>query len=403
MQGPIWRRPAVLAVASLFFLNGLGYAALASRLPELQRALGLSESQLGLARTGFVIGIVATMLVAPRLVRRYRAQRAAPLAAGLYVISICLAGSASGTTAFGFWLLAAGAFNALVDIGQNVLAVRLEKLRMLADGGARANSLLSPLEGLQAVGVAAGTGFGLLTAGRIPLAHSFAVLAVAGPLVAAITLAALRTAGPAAPGRVPCGVRAARTAWPARLRWLTAMSFSALLLEGALTNWIAVLVVGSGASLLTAGLGLTAFATALCAGRLGYGTVAARVDQVVLVRVMGGLVLAGIAGLVLLSTAAGAVLVSAAVAGLGLANLHPFCTGAVGHGSAPDDEEQQLGRLNRIAYTGIAVEGVLIAGLTALLGLHGAIAVVGLLAAVFVCKASIFSAEHHWAAPAPVR
>ncbi|GAA0537394.1 hypothetical protein GCM10011581_44160 [Saccharopolyspora subtropica] len=344
------------------------------------------------------------MLVAPQIVRRYRAHRVAPLAAGLYLVAVCLAGAGAGTASFALWLLAAGALNALVDIGQNVIAVRLEKLRMSTVGGA-ANGLLSPLEGLQAVGVAAGTGFGLLTAGRVPLPHSFAVLGVVGVLVAAITFASLRgvdtsNAGRTRPRRGGSAAQRVKAAYPPRLRWLAAMSFSALLLEGALTNWIAVLVADAGVSLFSAGLGLTAFATALCLGRLCYGTIARHVDQVGFVRVMGGSVVVGTTGLVLFTSAPEVMLISAAAAGFGLANLHPFCTGAVGHSSAPGEEEHQLGRLNRIAYIGIAFEGVLVAGLTALLGLPTAIAVVGSLAVIFVVKAPIFSTEHHWAAMA---
>ena len=164
-----WRAPVVWAASALFLLNGLGYAALASRLPELQRTLGLTEPQLGVARAGFVFGISATMLIAPRIVRRYRARRVAPVAAGLYLVSIGFAGAGFGTISFASLLCAAGALSALIDIGQNVIAVRLEKVRMQRDPHARPNSLLSPTEGLQAVGVTAGSGFGLLTAGRVPL------------------------------------------------------------------------------------------------------------------------------------------------------------------------------------------------------------------------------------------
>jgi|UPI000831833D MFS family permease len=400
----MWRPSLVTAAAALFLLNGLGYASLASRLPELQAEFNLSEPQLGFARSGFVIGITVAMLVAPQIVRRWRAHRVAPVAAGLYLAAVCLAGAGFGTVSFMGWLLAAGVLNALIDIGQNVIAVRLEKMRMADVPDARPNSLLSPMEGLQAVGVAAGSGFGLLTAGRLPLLPSFALLGAVGAVAALVVFVLLRgldtTAG-ARPARAvdPAAHpglsrrRRLRAAYPPRLRWLTAMSFSALLLEGAVVNWLAVLVAGSGAPLFVSGLGLTVFATTLCLGRLSYGAIAGRVDQVMFVRTMGLLVLVGIAGVALWTDEAAIVLASAAALGFGLANLHPFCTGAVGHGSEPEAEELHLGRMNRVAYTGIAFEGVLVAGLTALFGLAAALAAVGLTAAVFVAKAHLFRTE----------
>jgi predicted MFS family arabinose efflux permease len=181
-----------------------------------------------------------------------------------------------------------------------------------------------------------------------------------------------------------------RAAYPPPLRWLTAMSFSALLLEGVLTNWIALLVTGAGSSPATGSLCLTAFAAALLLGRLGYSATASRVNRVLFVRTMGLLVILGIAGLVTFPTHLAITVTGAAAAGLGLANLHPFCTAAVGHAADATDEENALGRMNRIAYIGIALESLLIAGLTALLGLKAAIALVGLLAITFIAQARLF-------------
>ena len=416
MRDLSWRAPVVWAAAALLLLNGLGYAALASRLPELQRTLGLSEPQLGVARAGFVVGISATMLVAPRVVRRYRARRVAPVAAGLYLVSIGLAGAGFGTLSFAALLCAAGALSALIDIGQNVIAVRLEKARMQRNPRARPNSLLSPMEGLQAVGVTAGSGFGLLTAGRVPLLPSFAALALVGVLAAALTAAVLRGLQPMDTAAVPPehGVRTRRprtmravrerlqVAYPPRLRWVTAMSFAALLLEGVFTNWIAILVTDAGASLATGSLCLTVFAAALFLGRLSYSVAAQHLDRVTVARAMGVLLVLGTAVLVVLPAHAPVAVAGSGAAGLGLANLHPFCTGAVGHGAHADSEEDALGRMNRVSYAGIALESLLISGLTAAFGLSTAIALVGLLGVLFIVKAPLLdTAAHHEQARPP--
>lgn len=411
MNGRVWRQPVVWAALGLFLLNGLGYAALASRLPELQAQYQLSDAQMGFARIGFVVGLTATMFVAPQIVRRVGAARAAPIAAGLYLSGIGLAGMGIGLWATIGWLLVAGTFNALLDIGQNVLAVRLEKVRMAATTDARANSLLSPLEGFQAVGGTLGAGFGLVTAGRIPLLQSFATLtaiSLVGATTVFMILRRFHVGTASADVRPPLQrhpldtsprVRSAtrlreriREAYPSPLRWMTAMSFSALLLEGMLTNWLAILAVRSGASLTSASFALTLFMGCVCAGRLAFGPLSRHLDRVWSVRISGLLVIAGIAGIVTHSaTGAATLAVAASATGLGLANLHPFCTGSVGHGVTAGDEEQALGKLNRIAYTGIALEGVLVGALAAAVGLAPAMAVIGLLAILFVVKAPLFT------------
>ncbi|MFD4356200.1 MFS transporter [Nocardia sp. NPDC058518] len=409
MNGALWRQPVVWAAMGLFLLNGLGYAALASRLPELQERYGLSDAQVGFARIGFVVGLTATMFVAPQIVRRFGAARAAPIAAGLYLAGIGLAGMGIGLWATVGWLLVAGTFNALLDIGQNVLAVRLEKVRMTAVAGTRENSLLSPMEGFQAVGGTLGATFGLVTAGRVPLLQSFITLTVIGFVGAAAVFVIVNRfqwgTGPAdvettgngcePPHRprpdVPLLERI-QVAYPSDLRWLTAMSFSALLLEGMLTNWLAILAVHSGASLTSATLALTLFIGSICIGRLAFGPLSQYLDRVWSVRISGLLVVVGIAGIVTHSqTGTAALAVASVAAGLGLANLHPFCTGSVGHGVDPGNEEQALGKLNRVAYTGIALEGVLIGALAAIFGLAVAMAIIGILAIVFMVKASLFA------------
>ncbi|MFE5480284.1 MFS transporter [Nocardia sp. NPDC056541] len=411
MNRAVWREPVVLAASGLFLLNGLGYAALASRLPELQERYGLSDSQMGFARVGFVVGLTATMFVAPQVVRRIGAARVAPIAAGLYLAGIGLAGTGIGLWATIGWLLVAGTFNALLDIGQNVLAVRLEKVRMAAVSDTRENSLLSPMEGLQAVGGTLGAGFGLVTAGRIPLLQSFVTLAAVGFLGAATVFVILRrfptSTAPADEGSTgqryepvqrkeqtaPLLARI-RAAYPSDLRWLTAMSFSALLLEGMLTNWLAILAVHSGASLTSATLALTVFIGSICVGRMAFGPLSRYLDRVWSARISGLLVIVGVAGIVTHSQSGAAALAAASVAaGLGLANLHPFCTGSVGHGVAPGDEEHALGKLNRVAYIGIALEGMLIGALAAVVGLAVAMAAIGLLAILFVVKAPLFTTQ----------
>ncbi|GAA3746553.1 hypothetical protein GCM10022402_27570 [Salinactinospora qingdaonensis] len=140
------------SVVALFFLNGSGHAALASRLPELQPVLGLSGPRLE-AGTQRVRGgrhcHHAGGTTDRRALPRPTGGSHRRGALGVQRLS---GGRRGRGASFVGWLIAAGALNALVDLGQNVLVVRLERSGMCMLARTRPNSLLSPLEGLPAVG-----------------------------------------------------------------------------------------------------------------------------------------------------------------------------------------------------------------------------------------------------------
>ena len=65
-------RRARLATALVFFLNGVGVASWVVRIPDVQRALGLSEGRLGGVLLGAAVGALFAAEFAPRRLREGR-------------------------------------------------------------------------------------------------------------------------------------------------------------------------------------------------------------------------------------------------------------------------------------------------------------------------------------------
>ena len=69
------RRSARIAVSVLFFLQGFCFASWASRIPDIQLKLGLSEAALGLVLLGIPIGLLASLPFSGWLVTKLEAGK----------------------------------------------------------------------------------------------------------------------------------------------------------------------------------------------------------------------------------------------------------------------------------------------------------------------------------------
>jgi MFS family permease len=180
-------------------------------------------------------------------------------------------------------------------------------------------------------GAMAGAGAGSVAAGvgLDPAAH----LTIAGLLLALVVLAAR-------PGLLPATTDARSEgplfARPSRaLAGLGALAFCALLAEGSVSDWSAILLdreTEAGPSL--AALGLAAFSLTMGFGRLAADPLAHRFGRVAVVR--GGALL-GFAGLALaLATGSAAIGIAGfALMGAGLAGLFPLALSAAGETDGP--------------------------------------------------------------------
>ena len=79
-----------MAVSVVFAGNGVLFASLFARLPEVQARLGLGDGELGLALLGAPIGLVAAVLAGRRVDRRAGSRRVGAVGAAGYVVALVL-------------------------------------------------------------------------------------------------------------------------------------------------------------------------------------------------------------------------------------------------------------------------------------------------------------------------
>jgi fucose permease len=314
------------AIGLLFVANGL-VPALWPRFPEVKDAVGADDALFGLALLGTGLGGVVGSALAPWVVRRLGARRAAADGALVLAVLPVLVGLAGSVPALfaAFALLGLG--DGVADMAQNHLMFEVQRTTP--------RSLTSRMHALWSSGALAATAIGTLAAfvGVSVAAQSGVLAVVAWGLVG--TGAWLlrrqhfgdRGATTAATTPVTAGPDA--TSGRRRTRWVGAVvaAVAVAAVEGVGNEWSALtLRDGFGAGALVAGAGPTAFAGAMLVGRLVGDRVIDRIGIEAASRVSGALVAVG-AGAGLVGAAAldlPVLLVAGLVAaGIGAAVLFP--------------------------------------------------------------------------------
>jgi MFS family permease len=318
-------RRARIAVAACFFMNGVLYANLVPRLPELKDSLGLSNTAFGAALAALPLGALLAALTAAPLIRRMGSARLATY--GLVVLALALWTAA---VAPNWWLLAgallvAGALDAVVDVAQNAHGLRVQRHY--------GRSILNAFHGLWSVGAVTGGLLGSAAAGLgVPLGLHLAISAVVFGALALLDLR-LMLPGPDTEDTVapdaeptdddPSGPRSVRRTAVLMLAALGVLAACAAFVEDAGASWSALyLRDGLAAGAVTAGLGFVALQTAMTVGRLTGDRVVDRFGQRRVARVGGALIALGM-GLALAVPSVPSTLAGFALAGLGVATLVP--------------------------------------------------------------------------------
>jgi hypothetical protein len=251
------------------------------------------------------------------LVARIGSRRATLLAATALALALPLPVLAPTAALVAVALAFLGAANATLDVAMNAQGVAVE--------AAVGRPVLSSFHGLFSLGGLAGAAaaVGTMAVGVAAVVHALAVT-----LASLAILAVLRPALAPAP---LLGAGAPVFAWPPRrLLGLGALTFCALLAEGAVGDWSAVYLHDDlGASPAVAGAGFAGFSLAMAAGRFGGDRLVTGLGRRRLLRLSGGLAAAGLAGALVVGRPEAAV-VGFALVGLGLANAVPILFGAAG-------------------------------------------------------------------------
>jgi MFS family permease len=353
------------AVTAFFAANGAAFASLFSRMPDLQRQHGLGDGTLGIV---LLVGALALMVAQPiaGAVAARRGSRALTVAGGLgYMGLLALPGLAPSPLLFGAAIIVLAAASGALDVSMNAQAIAVSERHE--------REIFASFHAAFSFGALAGAGAGGLAAaaGLRPSVH----LALASVVLVAIVLVARR-------GLLPAGADAradvALFARPTRgLAALGALAFCALLAEGSIGDWSAILLdreTEAGPSL--AALGLAAFSLTMGFGRLAADPLAERFGPATVVRGGGLLGAAGLA-LALAGGSAATGIAGFAVMGAGLAGLFPLALRAAAGGG--DAAAPALAAVSTTGYAGFIAGPALIGLLSDATSLPTALGLVGLL------------------------
>ena len=313
--GPPWRRSPRVALGAVFFLNGVVLASWVPHIPRVKAAHGLGDGSLGAVLLAMAVGAVAVLPVAGWIVGQLGSRRVTVLAAAGLALALPLPVLAPTTTLAAAALALLGAANATLDVAMNAQGVAVES--------SLGRPVLSGFHGLFSLGGLAGASLavGAMAAGIGAAEHVLAVSLASLAVVAVVHGALLPT--------LPSASRAPAFAWPPRrLLGLGALTFCALLAEGAMGDWSAVYLHDAvRAPAAFAGMGFAAFSLAMAAGRFSGDRLVARLGPSWLLRLSGALAAIGLTAALVVGRPETAV-VGFALVGLGLANSVPVLFGA---------------------------------------------------------------------------
>ena len=312
------RRPeqqARLAVAAVFFTNGVLFANVIPRYPEIRDHLGLSNATLGAALAFFPLGALTTGLLAATLVTRLGSARIATGGTVALASAIALIAFVPGWGALAAVLFVGGGVDAITDVAQNAHGLRVQRMYR--------RSIVNSFHGIWSIGAVTG---GLIGSATIALGISLrAALVGASVVFAAVAVVSERFMLPG-PEDAERAERSHGRITASTVRLLVALGVLAAcgaVVEDAGASWGAIYLhddIGTAAAI--AGLGFVALQTTMTIGRLSGDRVVDRFGQRRVVRT-GGALAAVAMGFALALPTVGTTLLGFGLAGLGVATLVP--------------------------------------------------------------------------------
>ncbi|CCD87498.1 putative transport protein (permease) [Bradyrhizobium sp. ORS 285] len=302
-------RAAQLATRLAFFVAGFGIACWAPLVPFAKQRLAVDDATLGLLLLSLGVGSVASMLAAGVLSARYGSKPVVMVSG--FALALLLPPLTVATTplTLALALFAFGAALGSLDVSVNIQAIEVERL---SD-----RPLMSGFHAQFSIGGFAGSG--VMTA-----LLAFEIAPLPGTLAcAALALAAMMLAAPRLLAGKPAQSGPLLVLPHGAVLLLAALAAIMFLVEGAMLDWSALLLSGSGRlPAAQAGLGYIMFSIAMTAGRLAGDAVVARIGDRATLLWGSGLAITGFVVLLAVPSVIAA-LVGFALIGLGASNLVP--------------------------------------------------------------------------------
>lgn len=375
------------AVRVVFLGHGFLLASWAPHIPRVRDHHGLSDAQLGLVLLtlagGSVIAMIATAPISARIgahiVCRWTAVAMA-IALPLVILAPSIASLIAALVVFG------GAIGAM-DVAMNSVAADVE-----ARGG---RPIMSSFHAMFSLGVLTGALVSsvALRVGVRPAAH---VLTVA-PVALALMTPSLRTV--IRPVRQDDHAQPRRRSLKPNKRSLVlgAMVLAVMVGEGSVVDWSANLLHRDlGSSAAFAAFGLAAFSCSMTAMRFAGDRINRRVGARRIVRYGGAIAAVGFATGLLINRPY-AVVVGFAALGIGYANIVPVLFSAAAT-SSPEPTDG-ISSTATLGYFGFLAGPPLIGLMANHVGLHRALLVVAVLAAIVSLLANFAATERAVVAP----
>ena len=305
----VWPPQPQQLIMLAFLLQPLAFGNWLTRIPAIQERLGLGPAELALALLGLPIGLLATIVFAGPIVARFGARATVLWSFPAFLVVMALPAFAQHIAMLFAALVLCGVTMSMLELGLNVVADEIEKA-----GGA---AIMSRCHGFWSLGMTIGSliGAGLGGAGLVPQWSAVLVSVAVLPfgMIAAHAL-------PPAIVHVKPAHQAKSTGlfipgWA--LLGICVVALGSNLLEGASADWSAVyLTQVFGADAVSAGLGYSAYALMMAAGRFAGDWMRTKWGPVVVARTCYVLATLGVV-LIVVSPAYPLVLVGYALSGFG--------------------------------------------------------------------------------------
>lgn len=376
-------RPAAVAVAALFGLNGLQVGVFGGSLPSLRDRLGVGAGGVSLMLLTFAAFAVLSMQVGGRLADRIGARTVALVTLPTLIVAIGLLSFAPSLP----WALAAlvlaGLGNGAIDVAMNALGVQVE--------AARPKPIMSFFHACWSIGNLAGaaTVFGMSQLlGRTGGGAAGPALLTAA-LIGAVGFALIVRIVPV--GRTIAHVDddGAKVKLPALAWLLGAMGFSFGLAEGTAVDWSSIHVTDiAEVDPSTGALGLVAVSGFMVIIRLFGDRAVSRFGRRAVVRFGGTTAFAGYV-VTLLGDSLPLLLTGWALVGLGMGMVAPQVYAVAGHTGGG----RMLAVVVTFGYAAFLVGPALIGGLVSWIGVQYAMVLPMILAAGLIAIAGVLPRE----------
>jgi MFS family permease len=353
---------AILPLQMVFALNAVGLAVWFPRIPDVKTDLGLDVLTLAFCLFAMPAGTMLGFLGVARIIRRFGTRTTCVWGGSGFLVVFILPGLARDAVTLGLALFFCGLTIATIEVAMNAKASQTERVL-----GRR---IMTRCHAFWSLGtVAGGLIGGLFAQGEVSFLTQQLLLQpvfAAATVFFALRLIADDPEPEAAPERgffVP----------PLALVLLCLVPIGALLIEGAMLEWSALLMrEDKGASPFFTGVTFAAFALGMAAARLSGDGLAERFGPRPVI-VASGLVMGAGVGVFGLAPALWVSLPAAALVGAGCGNIYPLTMSMVGRIPSPRPE-RNVATLALVAFTAFLIGPPAIGTMAHAIGLPWALA-----------------------------